>query len=235
MPIGAIIGGVSGLLGAGASLLGSSQQASAANHAADLQMQMFQQTQKNLQPYMTAGTNALPGLNNALSTIQGGFNPADLSKTPGYEFTLQQGEQAIQDKATMGVGGGNTLKDLMGYATGLADQTYQQQFTDWLNQNKTVLGGYQDLVGLGENAAAGVGNAGAAAANNAGNYLTQGASASSAGLTGAANSLIGAGNQIGSNYLLASLMNGGYGGPAATYAASAGAIPDPGSAIFNVG
>lgn len=230
MPI-AIIAGISGVLGAGASIFGASQQSSAARHAADLQMQQYQQTRKDLQPFMTAGAEALPGINEILASLKGGFNPSDLAQTPGYQFDLQQGEQAINDQATTGVGGGNTLKELMKFGTGLADKTFEQRFQDWLLTKTATLGGYENLASLGENAAASAGNAGASAANNAGNYLTQGASARSAGLTGAANSLIGGANQIGSNYLLASLLNGqggGFGNSSGFGDSIGPAIADPG-------
>lgn len=212
------IGG-SALLGAGSSIFGASTQANAANQAEQLQLQMFNKEQQNLSPYMQAGVGGLAGQQNALNTLQAGFNPQNLQNTPGYQFQLGQGEQAVIDQrtATGGVGGGNTLKDLTQFGQGLASTTYQQQFGDWLAQNQAVLGGYQNLVGTGESAAAGVGAAGLQTANQAGNYLTQGANAISAGATGVTNSL----NNASSNYLLYNLLNQGGGGAGA--GASAGA------------
>lgn len=209
MPI-AIALGLSTVLGAGASIFGASKESGAANSAAQLQLEMFNKEQQNLSPYMNAGASAIPGELGALNSLQAGFNPANLAQTPGYQFQLQQGEQAVIDQATAtgGVGGGNTLKALTQFGQGLASTTYQQQFQDWLAQQNATLGGYQNLVGTGENAAAMVGNAGQTAANNAGNYLTQGASAIAGGATGVTNSL----NNASSNFLLYNLMNIGAGG-----------------------
>ena len=209
MPLALAIG-LSSLVGAGASIFGASTEANAAQQAAQLQYQEYQNTQRLLSPYVQAGTGAIGGYQGALNTLQQGFNPQNLAATPGYQFQLQQGEQAVTDQATAtgGVGGGNTLKALTQYGQGLASTTFQQQFQDWLSQNQSVLQGYGNLVNTGENAAAGTGAAGQTYANNAGNYLTQGASAVAGGATGVTNAL----NSGASNYLLASLLNTGGGG-----------------------
>ncbi len=203
------IGG-SALLGAGSSIFGAETQAGAAKDAAGLQYQEYLNTQKLLSPYAQAGAGAIPGETAAINTLAKGFNPADLASTPGYQFQLGQGEQAVIDQrtATGGVGGGNTLKALTQFGQGLAGTTWQQQFSDWLAQNQAVLGGYQTQVGVGENAAAGTGAAGQNYATNAGNFLTQGASATAAGATGVTNSL----NNASSNFLLYNLLNQGGGG-----------------------
>lgn len=55
---------------------------------------------------------------------------AELEQTPGYQFTRQQGLQAVQNSAAargLGVSGA-ALKGAATFATGLADSTYQQQF-----------------------------------------------------------------------------------------------------------
>jgi hypothetical protein len=63
------------------------------------------------------------------------------------------------------------------------------------------------LVGLGENASAGVGNAGLQTASNAGNLLTSGAAAQAAGTIGSANAINQGLGSVGSSGLLYSLMN----------------------------
>jgi hypothetical protein len=144
------------------------------------------------------------------------FNPANLSQTPGYQFQLQQGEQAVTDQATAtgGVGGGNTLKALMNYGQELASTTYQQQFNDYLAQQQQQLGALQTAAGSGQNAAAGLASAGQTSANNVGNLLTSGAAATAGGQVGAANAITGGINNLSSNYLLSQLLNNG-GGSAA--------------------
>ena len=82
-------------------------QANAANQATAAQQAETQQAQALLQPYDQIGLNALPQLQMLTGTNTGGnpltaqltapFNPtqAQLAATPGYQFTLAQGEQAV--------------------------------------------------------------------------------------------------------------------------------------------
>jgi hypothetical protein len=69
-----------------------------------------------------------------------------LAATPGYQFTLAQGLQGVNNSAAARgmLKSGNTLQALTQYASGLADNTYQQAV-----QNT------QNAVGLGQAAAAG--------------------------------------------------------------------------------
>jgi hypothetical protein len=228
MCIAAAVAGA-GLAGAGISAMGAKSaantQADAANNAAQMQMQQFQQLQQNLQPYMNIGTDYLPQLNNQLQNMYGSsfnFDPTEsqLQNTPGYQFTLQQGLKNTNNAlAAKGLNlSGAQAKGLAQFTTGLADQTYQQQYQNALQSFMTNYGVASDqynrlagLVGLGENASAGVGNAGLNAANTAGNYLTSGANASAAGTVGATSALSGGLNTAGQSGLLYSLMNNGGG------------------------
>ncbi|PYE21330.1 hypothetical protein C7410_115173 [Paraburkholderia silvatlantica] len=198
-------------------------QAQAANDAAGLQWQQFQQLQQNLQPYMNLGTNNIPALQSQLGKLgdmQFSFNPTEqqLAQTPGYQFTLNQGLNTVNNQlAAKGLNlSGAQAKGIANYTTGLADTTYQQQYQNALQNFMTNYGVQSDaynrlsgLVGLGQNAAAGVGNAGLQTANTAGNYLTSGANASAAGTIGAANAINGGLGSLGSSGLLYSLMNNG--------------------------
>lgn len=197
MGLGAAILG-SAVIGAGASLGGAALQASAAGDAAQVQENMFNKTQENLKPYMTAGTNSLGELMNLLglgSKGQAGINDA-LTKTPGYQFQFGQGEEALLNarSATGGVRGGNTLKALTSFGQGEAQGVYQQQIAN-----------YGGVASLGENAAAGLGNTSASVGANVANSITGAGNSLSAGLVGAGNAASGAA----SNFLLASLLNGG--------------------------
>ena len=115
-------------------------------------------------PYRALGTTALPQYE-ALLGIGPGANSATtlaaLQKTPGYEFTQQQGEQGIKNAASA-TGGvtGNTLTALDQYNTGLADSTYQN-----------AVGNAQGAVGLGQAAAAGQASNIGTAASTIGNAL----------------------------------------------------------------
>ncbi|WP_140402322.1 hypothetical protein [Burkholderia multivorans] len=226
--IGTAVAGVAGsAMSSSAASDAADAQAQAANNAAQMQWQQFQQMQKNLQPYMSAGEYNLPQLGNQLgnlSRMNFSFNPTQdqLEQTPGYQFTLQQGLKGV-DNALSAKGlnlSGAQAKGISQYTTGLADQTYQQQYQNALQQFMTNYGLQSDtynrlagLVNLGENAAAGVGNAGLQTANNAGNFLTSGANAQAAGMIGSANAINSGLGSAAQGGLLYSLLNNG-GSPA---------------------
>lgn len=219
-----VVGGVaSGVIGANASKSAANTQAQAAQYAADLQNSQFQQMQQNLQPYMNLGQSGISQLQALLGSgnlnSQFSFNPtqAQLEQTPGYQFTLRQGLKGV-DNAAAAKGlnlSGAQMKGISDYTTGLADQTYQQQYNNALQQFMTNYGVRSDqynrlagLVGLGQNAAAGVGNAGLQTASNMGSALMGGANAQAAGQIGAANAISGGIGQIGSSVGLYSLLKG---------------------------
>lgn len=225
--VGSAVAGIAGsAMSAGAASDAAQTQADAANNAANMQWQQFQQMQKNLQPYMDLGTNNIQGMQSQLAKLGGmqfSFNPTQqqLEQTPGYQFTLQQGLKNTNNAlAAKGLNlSGAQAKGMADYTTGLADQTFQQQYQNALQQFATNYGVNTDqfnrlsgLVGLGENAAAGVGNAGLQTASNAGNMLTSGANASAAGRIGTANAINSGLSSAANGGLLYSLMNNSGGG-----------------------
>ncbi len=254
--VAAAIGGsaVLGLAGASmqsdAAKSAADTQAAAAENASNLQFQMFQQMQGNLAPYMALGTNNIPGLQAQQQKLQGmSFNnpipnPQDVQNTPGYQFTLQQGTQNTNNAlAAKGLNmSGAQARGLAQYTTGLADQTYNQQFQNSMQQYNAALQQFNTnygvqsdaynrlsgMVALGQNAAAGVGNAGLQTANTAGNYLTQGANAQAAGIIGSANAVNSGLQGLGNNAFMYSLL--GNSGGAAT-AANTGSL----YSLMNIG
>jgi hypothetical protein len=220
--IGTAVAGVAGsAMSSNAASSAADTQAAAANNASALQWQQFQQMQQNLQPYMQLGSGSIPGLQAQLGRLGGmnfSFNPTEqqLEQTPGYQFTLQQGLKGV-DNAVSAKGlnlSGAQMKGIGQYTTGLADQTYQQQYQNALQSFMTNYGIQSDqynrlsgLVGLGQNAAAGVGNAGLQTANTAGNFLTSGANAQAAGTIGSANAINAGLGSAAQGGLLYSLLN----------------------------
>jgi len=203
--VGSLIGSLTGSnQQAQAAQTAAQTQANAANYAANLQNAQFQQTQANLSPYMSIGTAVLPqllsslgyqgqfGSNGQLTGVSGQgfqFNPANLAQTPGYQFTLQQGLNAVNNaaSATGQNASGAQAKGLANYATGLAQNTYNQQYQNALQtyqQNASTLG---SLLSTGQNAAAGLGSMGMQNAANVGNTLQGGANATAAGQIAAGN------------------------------------------------
>jgi len=199
---------VSGLIGSGAASSAGQAQANAANNAAQVQQNMFNTTQANLQPYMGYGTTAGNQLVSQLGTLTAPFSASNVQNTPGYQFDLQQGLEGAQNSAAArGLGlSGAALKGAANYATGLADNTYMNQFNiNQANQNNAY-NKLMGVTGLGENAAAGLGNIGANTASSIGNTLTSGAAAQAAGTVGSANALSNALNGATNLYTTGSLL-----------------------------
>lgn len=238
--VGAAIAGVAGAAG---SIIGGSMSASGSKASGAAQEQIAQAESQILNPYVNLGVVAGQQLGNFdtqtpydLSGMpQYNWNPTEqgLQQTPGYQFTLDQGLKSTQNAAAargLGVSGA-ALKAASTYATGLADQTYTQQLSNynsqysnqmaqfqnsfndyWANQNNR----YNQLAGLtsmGANAGALQSNNLTQVGSNIGNALQTSGQASAAGTVGATNSLTNAlmsSNQSSnSNSWLNSLFSGG--------------------------
>lgn len=227
-PMTALVVGGTTLLGAkmssDASKSAANTQANAADRAAALQQQQFQQTRDSLQPFINTGydtQNSLRsllgvGTNDGSSTFGSLMKPFDAQafqqyKDPGYEFQLQQGQQALQNSqaAQNGVLSGAALKDMIGFNQGMASNAYQNAFSRYMTQNDATYNRLADLLKVGQNAAAGVGNTGAQVMSNVGNTLTSGANALAAGQVGSANAWSGGLNNAGSMYMLNTMMKNG--------------------------
>ncbi|MDN7654310.1 hypothetical protein QZM62_12735 [Burkholderia multivorans] len=217
---GAAVAGLAGsAISAGAAGDAAQTQADAANRAADLQWQQYEQTRNDLAPYRDLGSSYVPQLKTALQNpllsstfTYGDFKAptaAQAAETPGYQFTLQQGLKAAQNSASArGLGAsGAALKGAEAYATGLADSTYGDTFSRALSSYTTnrnnALGNFTTnygvasdavnrllgIVGTGQNAAALTGSLGAQATGNVGNTIMAGAASQAAGQVGAANAI----------------------------------------------
>lgn len=128
------------LLSAGGDLLGYSQ---GKDDIEEIQRMLAQQSgaaQAQLQPYSQAGQQAL-------SNLQAPSQEA-LENDPGYQFRLQQGQQALERSlAARGLGqSGAALKAAQEYGQGLADQTYNDFFN---RQSQIAAQGLGAAGGLG--------------------------------------------------------------------------------------
>jgi len=168
----AVVGGVAS---SAASSKAAKAQTNASARATDAQREMFDVTQENLRPFIDSGTygNKLLAQNlpNLISPIN--MDQATLENTPGYQFTRTQGLKAIQNSAAArGLGSsGAAYKGAADYATGLADSTYQTQFGNAVTNQTNAYNRLLSLAGLGENAAAGVGNAAVTTGQGIGNNM----------------------------------------------------------------
>jgi hypothetical protein len=208
--IGSLVGGI---LGSNASSQAAGVESQAAQQAQQLELQNQQQAQnyqnQNLglttsaeQPYQQLGgtaANALQGY------IQNGFTAPTLAQaqqTPGYQFALQQGTQAIDANAaaTGNLMSGTTGTALQKYGQGLAQNAYQQTYQNALNAYQTNVGAAQGAANTGLSSTGQLASANQAAAQNMSNLALTGgaqqagqinnaAAATASGYLGSANAL----------------------------------------------
>lgn len=124
-----------------------------------------QQLPGYFQPYMQAGQNALGPLQQQYSSLMS--NPAGMMnqigagyhQSPGYQFQLQQGENASNQAAAAGGMGGTPMAQYNSgqFASGLANQDYYNYMKQALGQYGMGLQGEQGLAGLGYQASSGLG------------------------------------------------------------------------------
>lgn len=233
MPLGAALG-IGGIASAGASIYGANTaanaQTNAANQANQTIRQQYAQNSQNLAPWMQNGTNAnnlMSYLTGTSSTAPAGYNGGaggqgaltqtfqptmeQLQSTPGYQFTLGQGLKSVQNSyAAKGLGNsGAALKGAADYSSGLASNTYQQQFQNYWSQNQSI---YNMLTGQSQQGlsaasaltGAGTTAAGQQSANTIGMGQAQGAAANATG-----SALSGLGNTIGTYGSLSNFLSNG--------------------------
>lgn len=227
----ALVGGIASGVGASSA---ASTQAGADNNATASQLGMFNTINGQEQPFVQAGYGATtqlsdmlqPGgyLNNQTSTPFS-FNPSSITSSPGYQFSQTQGLQQTQNAIAPNVGAlsGPALQALTNYATGNAEQYYnnyfnqaQSQYQTNFNANQTqqnnIFSRLSGIAGLGQNAASNVGTAGTALGTGAAQSTAASGAASAAGTVGAANAISGAAGTAGSGYALSSILNNNSGG-----------------------
>lgn len=121
---------------------------------------LLDSNQKNLQPGIQSGIQGNQQLQDYAANMPKFTAPTadDVAKTPGYQFQLQQGANAITNQAAaQGLSqGGKALTDLTQYGQGLAGTYYQNAFNNAkdsfnTNQNAT-LSNLQALIGAGNTA-----------------------------------------------------------------------------------
>lgn len=250
--VGSLIGGLFGSSAAqkaaqqqaAAGRAATSQQQTAGTQAQDAQRSQLTSERTTAQPYTSLGAGTAGTLSNALapggdlgsrwtSTFQAP-TAAQAEATPGYQFQLQQGLNALENSAFARGGGLSTgaAKNLTGYAQGLASTNYQNTYNNALRAYNTnfstneqsqndLFNRLYSTTGLGANAAANLnsstGNTTNALASGimgnaqiVGNDIMGVGNAQAAGTVGSANALTagigGAANAIGQGVSLQSIL-----------------------------
>ncbi len=193
---------ITGLIVGGTSLLGGVLKSSAAGKAANAQAdanalgieeqrRQFEAMRALLEPYVKSGTSAIPGLEGYGQYGQGaltgqadilGLNGAGaqgtaisgIENSPLFQSLTRQGEDSILQNAsaTGGLRGGNTQGALAQFRPAMLNSLIDQQYGrlgGMAGFGSTIT---QNLVNMGQNAAAGTGTAGLQSASNISNLYS---------------------------------------------------------------
>ncbi len=122
------------------------------------------------------------------------FTMDDYLEDPGYQFRLQQGEQAI-NRAAAAAGrydSGRALKDLGEFNSGLASQEFGNAYNRWNNNQTNIFNRLSGVAGTGQQATNQLAHYGANMTNNIAGNIVGAGNAAAAGQVGAANAWSGA-------------------------------------------
>jgi hypothetical protein len=178
---------------ANAATLNAATEAAATNKANTNTAQNLATTQAAEQPYQAAGATALSQL--SAGTANGGvFNSTPTSaqvmaQDPGYNFTLDQGQQSLERAEAAGgsVGSGGALKAGAQYASNLATQSYGTALNNFMATRQANYSNLTGIANYGQSANQTMANAGTAESANIAGTTLQGTAAQTGDLQQAAN------------------------------------------------
>lgn len=164
--VGAATAIVGGVMGSNASKKAASQQKKAAKQGMKAQKKMYEQSRKDMEPYMRSGQLANADLNMRMG-LEGDKNNKDygflmqrfdntkFEKDPGYQFRMDEGNRGIAatQAARGGLLSGAAAKEAARYNQGFASNEYQNAYNRFTNDQE---GQYNKLSGIkasGQNAA----------------------------------------------------------------------------------
>lgn len=216
--------------------IGSSATRSAANTAAgatdratEAQGAQFAQAREDQAPFREAGYRGLTRLEQILGTggdagaadygmLTRGYTGADLLRDPGYQFELEQGNKAIENRARAGTYSGATLKALQRFGQGLASTKFNEGFNRDRVQRNDLFNQLSGITGTGQVATNQVGAAGQNYANRVGDLAIGNANAQGAARVNQGNIWGNALNQGVSAWQRGGGFGGGGGSPGDGYA-----------------
>lgn len=178
---------ISGLLSSRSANKAAKAQESAADKSAGAQREAIAEQQRqfdlargDLAPYRQAGYNALGQMQGMLGMP--GAAPVDFSASPGYQFRLDAGQQAL-DRAAAARGmslSSGTMKDFQRYGQGLASDEYWNQYNALAGISNSGQGAVNAGVQAGQNTA----NSVQTALGNIGSAYQQAGQARASGYAG---------------------------------------------------
>lgn len=217
---------VGGLMQSDAAGKAAGAQSAAADRASATELQMYNQTRADQEPWRKAGEVALGQL--GAGTVDGGefnrdFTLADFTKDPGYDFRLQQGQRGLDSSAAArgGALSGAALKATDRYNQDYASGEYQNAYNRFNSDRSARFNRLSSLAGVGQTATNQVGAQGAQVASSvAQNQIGQG-NAQASSYVGQGNAAAGAAGTLGnfamSQYYMKNMPQ--YGAGASSYGA----------------
>ena len=140
--IGAVGAIGSAVIGSRSASKAANSQSKATDEAIGEQRRQFDLTRSDFAPYRAAGTNALKQLATDIRRMP---TAAEVMSDPGYQFGMQQGQQAIDRKIASGGGrvSGQAIKAAARFGTDYASTGYgaaYQRRQDRLNRLASIAG-----------------------------------------------------------------------------------------------
>ncbi|MEI6283062.1 MAG: hypothetical protein WCP82_10180 [Alphaproteobacteria bacterium] len=212
---------VGAVVGSQANKSAARTQADATNNAVGITKEQADRTYADQAPYRQAGVDALGKLQ---TDINRPTTAADVMSDPGYQFGLDQGQQAIDRKiaASGGRVSGAAIKAASRFGTNYAATGYtaaDQRRNDRLNRLAA-------LAGIGQTSTNASAVSGANAANNIAGMTTAQGNATGASQIAQGNIWANTGNQIAALYGRGQPTAGGYQGGGG-YGSVSGGYVDP--------
>lgn len=203
---------VGGVMSSNAAQSAADTQANAQLQAASMQQQNYQQQLALQQPFISAGQAALTNLQ--AGTAPGGaynqqFTQADMQNMPGYQFALGQGQQAFnQSAASKGMNlSGAAIQGLDATSQGIANQTYQQQYNNFMGAQQQQYANQQNIAAMGANATSSAQTGLASTGANQANLTAAAGATQASGQLASAGAINNSLNSIGQYSMFQSLSN----------------------------
>ena len=165
-------GAAAAVVGAGASLYGSSQasdaQQSSADSALGEQRRQYDTTRSDNQTGLDARNNSLARMQELSGTFGSGPSQSQVLNSPGYQFGLSQGRNALENSAAAsgGLYSGATGKALTQFGNDYGTTKYDDQLNNLRNSQSDQFNRYASISGQGQVAAHFINQAGMNSANN---------------------------------------------------------------------
>ena len=197
------------------SYLGAKKQASAAESAAQTQLQgtqeaarvqreMFDILNAQQAPYRQAGYAGLTKIQEMLPFFTKMPTEADITGMPGYQFGLKQGLGAVGQGMNVLSPGSNVDIARQKFAT---DYAMTQGLPAYMKQRSDIFNTLASIAGIGQKATGETSQLGQATSSNLGQLAVGGAGALAGGQIGSANALAGGLQGIGNAATMYGLLN----------------------------